>query len=315
MNHPLAWLLFTVGILGLLLLDLGVFHRKDERVTLREAALWSVIWVSLALAFNVFLYFWKGHHTALEFLTGYLIEESLSVDNIFVFVMLMSYFAVPEQLQHRVLFWGILGAIAMRASLILLGSALIHRFEWVILVFGGFLVITGLRLFFHRGTELHPEHNPVVNLFRRILPITPDYVGGAFFVRRNARLAATPLALVLVMIETTDLIFAFDSIPAIFGVTRNPFIVYSSNIFAILGLRSLYFLLSGVIGLFRYLQFGLALVLVFIGIKMLLSEWYPIPIGLSLLMVFGILSVSVVASLYASAQEAAALGSSTGTEE
>jgi tellurite resistance protein TerC len=315
MNQPIIWVVFTAFILTLLLLDLGVFHKKDKKVTLREAAIWSIIWVSLAMAFNVLVYFWKGPQLALEFFTGYLIEESLSVDNIFVFVMLLSYFRVPEHLQHRVLFWGILGAIVMRLSLILIGSALIARFHWVIYIFGAFLVFTGIRLFFHRDEEIHPEENPVFKLFRRLFPLTPNYVGGQFFVRENGRLFATPLALVLVMIETTDLIFALDSIPAIFGITRDPFIVFSSNIFAILGLRSLYFLLAGIIGLFRYLQMGLAVVLIFIGVKMLITAvGIHIHIGISLGVVFAILATSILMSIHANRKEFARLGEAVGID-
>ncbi|MBW3623468.1 MAG: TerC family protein [Armatimonadetes bacterium] len=314
MNQPIIWIAFTAAILFLLLLDLGVFHRKNQRVSLREAATWTIIWVSLAMAFNLLIFFWQGPKPALEYLTGYLIEKSLSVDNIFVFVMLFSYFRVPEALQHRVLFWGIIGAIVMRATLILIGAALIARFHWVIYIFGAFLVITGLRLFFHKEEEIHPENNPVFNLFRRLFPLTPDYVDGKFFVREAGRLFATPLALVLVMIETTDLVFALDSIPAIFGITRDPFIVYSSNIFAILGLRSLYFLLAGVIGMFRYLQVGLSGVLIFIGVKMLISGFYHIPIVASLGVVFAILATSILTSLRASAKEARILAEAVGLD-
>ena len=314
MNHPLVWTIFIIVVLFILALDLGVFHRKAHRVSLREATLWSIFWIGLALVFNVGLYFTQGRVAALEFFTGYIIEKSLSVDNIFVFVVMFSYFKVPESLQHRVLFWGMIGAIAMRLILILVGAALIARFHWILYVFGAFLVLTGIKLFFHRDEELHPENNPVFNLFRRAFPLTGDYVGGQFFVRQAGKLYATPLALVLVMVETTDLVFALDSIPAIFGITQNPFIVFSSNVFAILGLRSLYFLLAGVIGLFRYLQMGLALVLTFIGVKMLIMDIYHIPIGISLGVVFLILATSVVASLNANRKDAAKLAEAVGID-
>ena len=314
MNNPIVWVVFTAFILGLLLLDLGVFHRKSERVTLREAAIWSCVWFSLAMAFNLYVLSSQGPKLALEFFTGYLIELSLSVDNIFVFVMLFSYFRVPDAYQHRVLFWGIVGAIVMRLTLILVGAALIARFHWIIYVFGAFLVITGVRLFTHKDQEMHPEENPVFNLFRRMFPLTPDYHGDRFFIVREGKRFATPLALVLVMIETTDLIFALDSIPAIFGITRDPFIVFSSNIFAILGLRSLYFLLAGIIGMFRYLQVGLSGVLIFVGIKMLISGIYHIPIGVSLGVVFAILATSILVSLRASRKEAAMLGEAIGID-
>ena len=314
MNQPIVWVGFTAFILTLLLLDLGVFHRNDKRVTLREALFWSIFWIGLSLAFNLGLLWLQGPRPALEFFTGYLIEKSLSVDNIFIFTVLFSYFRVPDKLQHRVLFWGILGAIVMRLVLILLGAALIARFEWIIYVFGAFLIVTGIRLFTHKDEEIHPEENPIFNLFRRLFPMKPDYVDGHFFVREGGRLFATPLALVLVMIETTDLIFALDSIPAIFGITRDPFIVYSSNIFAILGLRSLYFLLAGVIGMFRYLQVGLSGVLVFIGVKMLISGIYHIPVAISLGIVFAILATSILTSLRASRREAALLGEAIGID-
>jgi tellurite resistance protein TerC len=288
----------------LLALDLFVINRKAHRITIKRAIAGCAFWISLALAFNAYLYFSRGHKVALEFFTGYLIEESLSIDNIFVFVMIMTYFSVPEKLQHRVLYWGLLDAIVMRGTVILLGYALISRFHWLLYVFGAFLLITGIKLFTHKNEEVHPEKNPVFNLFRRVFPVTQDYEGGRFFVRVDGRIHATPLALVLVMIETTDLIFACDSIPAIFGITHDPFIIYTSNIFAILGLRSLYFLLASVIGLFRYLQVGLALVLAFIGAKMLAAAFINIPILLSLGIVFVILAMSVLFSLWASAKEA-----------
>jgi tellurite resistance protein TerC len=299
------WIGFNLFVLAILAIDLGVFHRKAHAVTFREASVWTAIWVSLALAFNVIVYFWRGRGPALEFLAGYLIEQSLSVDNVFVFVLIFSHFRVPAEYQHRVLFWGILGALVMRLSLILLGAALLHRFEWIIYLFGAFLIYTGIRMLLSGDEEMEIEHNPQMRFFRRILPITERYAGKHFFVRQGGKLFATPLALVLLMVETSDLIFAVDSIPAIFGVTRDPFIVYTSNVFAILGLRSLYFMVSGVIGLFRYLKIGLALVLLFVGVKMLLAYWeVHIPIGIALSVVVGILATAILASIHAARREA-----------
>ncbi|GIW44750.1 MAG: membrane protein [Candidatus Binatia bacterium] len=290
------WVGFNVFVLVMLALDLGVFHRKAHAVSLREAAAWSAVWVLLALSFNVLVYWMWGYERALEFLTGYLIEKSLSVDNLFVFLMIFSYFAVPASYQHRVLYWGILGALVMRGVFIATGVALLNRFHWMIYVFGGFLVITGIRLLFSTDKEVEPEKNPVLRLVRRMVPVTASYHGQAFFVRAEGRLWATPLALVLVVVETTDLVFAVDSIPAIFAVTRDPFIVYTSNVFAILGLRALYFLLAGVMDMFRFLQIGLAFVLTFVGCKMLVSEFIKIPIGVSLGVVGAILGLAALAS-------------------
>jgi tellurite resistance protein TerC len=301
------WVAFNLFVLAILALDLGVFHRKAHTVRFREAAIWVAVWVSLALVFNVIVYFWKGRGPALEFLAGYLIEQSLSVDNVFIFVLIFSHFRVPAQYQHRVLFWGILGALVMRLSLILLGAALLKRFEWVIYLFGVFLVYTGFRMLMHRDEEIEIEDNPQMRFFRRVLPnLTEGYEGRHFFVRRDGKLFATPLALVLVMVESSDLIFAVDSIPAIFGVTRDPFIVYTSNVFAIMGLRSLYFMVAGVLGLFRYLTIGLALVLMFIGVKMLLVAWeIHIPIGIALGVVIAILATAILASIRAARGDAA----------
>jgi len=250
------------------------------------------------MCFNVGIYFWQGHQKALEFLTGYLIEYSLSVDNIFVFLLIFSYFSVRPEYQHRALFWGILGALIMRATLIAIGATLISRFHWVIYLFGGFLILTGIRMASQKEEGVHPEANPIVRLFRRFMPVTADYHHSKFFVKVDGRRFATPLAIVLLVIETTDLVFALDSIPAIFGVTHDPFIVYTSNVFAILGLRSLYFALAGLMGLFHYLKVGLSAVLVFIGIKMLLPIFHiEIPIQIALGVIAGILSVSVIASI------------------
>lgn len=293
------WIGFNAFVLVLLALDLGVFHRNSHVITVREAATWTVAWVSLAALFAAGIFYFAGSKLALEFVAGYLIEYSLSVDNIFVFVLLFTYFRVPATYQHRVLFWGILGALIMRGTLIVVGAALIERFEWIIYIFGAFLIFTGLRMAFNKeDEEVHPDGNIVVRLFRRIMPVTQESHGHHFFIREAGRWAATPLFIVLLIVETTDLIFAVDSIPAIFAVTRNPFIVYTSNVFAILGLRSLYFLLSGVMDKFYYLKLGLAAILTFVGVKMLLSHTaFAIRIEVSLAVIIGILALSVVASL------------------
>ncbi len=283
----------------MLALDLGVFHRKAHEVAPREAAGWSIFWVTLALIFNVGVYYYMGPTAGLEFLTGYLIEKALSVDNIFVFVLVFSYFRVPSKYQHRVLFWGILGALVMRGGMIAAGAVLIKQFHWIIYVFGAFLVFTGIRMATHDSNEIEPESNPVIRLLRRFMRVTPIYHGSHFFVSEEiagrARLVATPLFVVLVMIETTDLVFAVDSIPAIFAVTEDPFLVYTSNVFAILGLRALYFLLAGVIHQFHYLKIGLSAVLVFVGAKMLLTDIYKVPIVISLVVIGSLLLISVVA--------------------
>jgi len=295
---PLLWVGFTVFVLAMLALDLGVFHRRAHAVHVREALLWTLVWISLAMIFNVGVYFWFGSERALEFLTGYVIEKALSVDNIFVFLVIFSYFAVPAALQHRVLFWGILGALVMRAIFIFLGAALLQQFHWVMYVFGAFLLFTGVKLLLQRGSEVHPERNPLFQLFRRMVPSVSDYRGSHFTVVEAGKRYATPLLLVLVAIEATDLVFAIDSIPAVFAITRDPFIVYTSNIFAILGLRALYFALAGVMGRFHYLRVGLALVLAFVGAKMMLTDLYKIPIVASLAVVAALLAGSVVASLF-----------------
>jgi tellurite resistance protein TerC len=289
--------IFNVFVLGLLALDLGVFHRKDHAVGMREAAIWTVVWISISLLFNVGVYFYAGPEPALQFLTGYLIEKSLSVDNIFVFVMLFSYFNVPSIYQHRVLFWGILGALIMRGILIGVGAYLIAQFHWVIYIFGAFLVFTGIRMAVQKDENVEVESNAVVKLLRRVMPVTQQYRGHDFFVREGGRLFATPLFVVLLIVETTDLIFALDSIPAIFAVTQDPFIVYTSNVFAILGLRAMYFLLAEVVTKFRFLKMGLSAILVFVGIKMLIEGFYHIPILVSLGVIASILTISIAASL------------------
>lgn len=299
---PLQWSFFFVLILGLLALDLGVFNRREHRVGLREALFWSVVWTIIALLFNYWIHYRFSPQPGLdkiglEFLTAYIIERSLSFDNIFVFIVIFNYFAVPAEYQHRVLFWGILGALIFRGIFIAMGTALLARFAWLIFVFGGFLVYTGFKILVQKETEIHPQKNPVVKAFQRFVPLTARYHGRHFFVREDGRLKATPLMLVLVVVEATDVVFAVDSIPAVFGVTTNAFIVFTSNIFAILGLRALYFLLAGLMHKFRYLGFGLGLVLIFVGGKMLLHEWVHIPIELSLGIVLAILAIAIVVSL------------------
>jgi tellurite resistance protein TerC len=295
---PHLWVIFGAFVLGMLALDLGVFNRKAHEVRFREAAIWTVVWVSLAMIFNAWIYFEFGSQKALEFLTGYVLEEALSVDNIFVFVILLSSFAVPKIYQHRVLFWGVLGAIVMRAIFIGLGAALVSRFHWIMYVFGAILIFTGFKLLTQGDDhDPHPERNPIYKFARRLMPAVPEYHGSAFTIVKDGRRYATPLLLVLVAIEATDVVFAVDSIPAIFAITTDPFIVYTSNIFAILGLRSMYFLLVGVIDKFHYLKIGLALVLLFVGVKMVIAEWFKVPIGASLGVIAALLSLSVVASI------------------
>lgn len=291
------WLGFNVFVLAMLALDLGVFHRKAHAVSLKEAAIWSMVWISLALVFNAGLYLWRGAEPALEFFTGYLIEKSLSVDNIFVFVLLFTAFGVIPASQHRVLFWGILGALVMRGTLILVGSVLIEEFHWIIYLFGVFLIFTGIKMGLHKDVEMNIEENRLVRWVRRVLPMTNSYEGSRFFVRQGSKLLATPLVLVLVIVESTDLAFAVDSIPAVFAVTRDPFIVYTSNVFAILGLRSLYFVLAGVMDKFYYLKLSLSAILTFVGVKMVIVDFYKIPTLVSLLVIAGLLAVAVVASL------------------
>jgi len=292
------WIGFHVFIFIMLALDLGVFHKKTHKVPVKEAVIWSGVWITLALLFNVFVYLEFGKIKALEFLTGYVIEYSLSVDNIFVFILIFSYFAVKDQYQHKILFWGIIGALIMRGIFIFAGVALINRFHWIVIIFGGFLVFTGIRMLFQKDTPVDPEKNPIVRFFKRFLPVTNNLHGDRLFIRENHRLYATPLFLVLLIIETSDLIFAVDSIPAILAISQDRFIVYTSNIFAIMGLRSLYFALSGIMGLFRFLKIGLAFVLTFVGLKMLAAYFeFEISIVLSLGIIVSILLISVLMSL------------------
>ena len=298
MNETAFWVLFNVFVAIMLALDLGVFHRQAQRPGLRQSLLWSGIWISLAALFALLIFFWHGKTAALEFSTGYVIELSLSADNLFIFLLIFRYFHLPEHEQYRVLFWGIIGAIAMRAAFIFAGVGLIRRFHWIIYAFGLLLVYSGLKLLFQRGERVQPDKNPVLRLFRRILPVTPDYVEGKFFVRREKKLCATPLLLVLLVIETTDVIFAVDSIPAVLSITLDTFIVYTSNIFAILGLRSMFFALSSLMEIFEYLHYGISCVLVFVGLKMLLSHYYPIRTDISLGVIAGILLVTILASVF-----------------
>ncbi len=292
------WIGFNLFVLAMLALDLGVFHRTAHEISLKEAATWSAVWIALALVFNVGVWQLMGAERGTQFLTGYLIEKSLSVDNIFVFALIFSYFAVPPIYQHRVLFWGILGALVMRAIFIAAGAILIAEFHWIVYVFGAFLVVTGIKMALTPDKGLEPDRNPVLRLVRRLVRVTDRYHGQKFFVRENGVLVATPLFLVLVLVEATDLIFAVDSIPAIFAITTDPFIVYTSNVFAILGLRSLYFLLAGVMHKFEYLKLGLAAVLVFVGTKMALVDVYKIPSSVSLAVVGTLLALAIAASLW-----------------
>jgi tellurite resistance protein TerC len=291
------WVGFNIFVLSMLALDLGVFHRKAHAISLKEASIWSGVWITLAMVFNAGLYYFAGSEPALQFFTGYLIEKSLSVDNIFIFVLLFTFFKVPAPYQHRVLFWGVLGALIMRGTFIAAGVALIDSFHWIIYLFGAFLIFTGLRMGFRKEMEVHPENNPLLKFIRRFVPVTENYEHGRFFVRRAGQVMVTPLLLVLLVIESTDLIFAVDSIPAVFAVTRDPFLVYTSNIFAILGLRSLYFVFANVMGKFYYLKLGLAVVLSYVGVKMVLADIYPIPTALSLAVIAVVLAAAVVASI------------------
>lgn len=297
MNQLLAWILFNVFVVLMLVLDLKVFHRTAHEVKIKEALFWTAFWVSLALLFCCGIYYFEGSEAALKFLAGFLIEKSLSVDNLFVFLVLFSYFKVPAQMQHRVLFWGIVGALVMRAFFILAGVSLIHKFHWMVYIFGVFLIVTAMKLIFSKDKEVEPEKNPLLKLVRRILPITEGYEGDRFFVLRNKQLYATPLFVVLLVIESTDVVFAVDSIPAILSITTDAFIVYTSNIFAILGLRALYFALAGLMGLFRFLNYGLGFILAFVGVKMLVSDVVKIPIGVALGVIACILGLSIAASV------------------
>lgn len=292
-----VWISFLAFVILMLALDLGVFHRKAHEIKLREALIWSAVWISLALIFNYGVYVFMGKQKAMEFLTGYVIEKSLSIDNLFVFIMLFAYFKVDVKYQHKVLFWGILGALVMRAIFIFAGVALINKFHWIIYVFGALLIFTGIKMVFQKEEQINPERNPLVRLFKKFFPFTNEDQDGKFFVKKNGKRFATPLFVVLLIVEFTDLIFAVDSIPAILAITNDTFIIFTSNVFAILGLRALYFALAGITQYFHYLKYGLATILVFVGVKMTIVDLYKIPIVTSLLVISGILVISVIVSV------------------
>ena len=310
-----GWAALVGGISVLLIADLLIVHRKPHAVTFREAAIESSVWIAIGVAFTGVLALWFGGEAAGEYITGYLIEKSLSIDNVFVWAVLFSYFAVPKEYQFRVLFWGIFGALVMRAIFIFAGVALIERFDWILFIFGAFLIFTAIRIARHSETEVHPDKNPVLKLMRRVLPSTSEYDGQKLFTRRSGKLLATPLFIVLVLVETTDVVFAVDSVPAILAVSREPFIVFASNAFAILGLRALYFLLSGMAGRFRYLNVGLGFILAFVGVKMLVVEWYHPPQWLSLGVIALALTVAIMTSLRADRRELAGAGAGVGEAE
>lgn len=293
----ILWGCFSVFVLGMLALDLGVFHRNSHEVKVKEALTWTAVWITLAMIFNIFVYYYFDKEKALEFFTAYVIEKSLSVDNIFVMIMIFSYFNVPNQYQHKVLFWGILGALVMRVIFIFAGIELIHKFHWLIYIFGGFLVFTGVKMVTSGEAQLQPEKNPLVKLARKLFSVTESFEGDKFFVKRAGKTLATPLFIVVILIEGTDLIFAVDSIPAILAISEDPFIVFTSNVFAILGLRSLYFALSGIEKYFQYLKYGLATILVFVGAKMCLADLVKIPVEISLIVIVFILTISMLASV------------------
>jgi len=293
---PWFWLAFVAFVVVMLVLDLFLINRKAHIIRVREALGWTAMWVALALLFCLGVYFLENYNKALEFLTAYLVEYSLSVDNLFVFLLIFSYFKVPKSYEHRVLFWGILGALVMRVSFILAGVALIQKLHWVIYIFGAFLVVIGIRLLFQKGEEVHPEKNLVLRIFKRFMPATHEFEKGRFFVKRGRRWLATPLFLSVLVIETSDVIFAVDSIPAVLSITRDAFIAYTSNVFAILGLRSLFFALSGIMNMFHYLKYGLSVVLIFIGAKMLISDYYKIPTAAALAVVAAVLGISIIIS-------------------
>ncbi len=295
--HLIHWLAFLVFVFLMLALDLGVFHRKSHEVKIKEALIWSAVWIGLALVFNYFVYLYLGKVKALEFLAGYLIEKSLSVDNLFVFLLLFGYFNVEPKYQHKVLFWGILGALIMRAIFIFAGVALLNSFHWLIYVFGAFLVFTGIKMLTPGDAKVEPEKNVLVRLFKKVFPVTREMRGGKFFVRENSKLFATPLFVVLIVVEFTDLIFAVDSIPAILAISKDTFIIFTSNVFAILGLRALYFALAGITRYFYYLKYGLAIILAFVGAKMMVSGYYKLPVAWSLAVIFGILLLTIIASV------------------
>jgi tellurite resistance protein TerC len=296
-EQMILWGSFTAFVLGMLALDLGVFHRKSHDVTIKEALTWTAVWIGLAMLFNLFVFYYFNKETALEFFTAYLVEKSLSIDNIFVMIMIFSYFSVPSSYQHKVLFWGILGALVMRVIFIFAGIELIHKFHWLIYVFGAFLVFTGIRMVTGADKPMDLDRNPLVKFVRRLFPVTESFEGDNFFVKRDNRLWVTPLFIVVILIEGTDLIFAVDSIPAIISISDDPFIVYTSNVFAILGLRSLYFALAGIEKYFTYLKYGLAIILVFVGLKMSFADFVKIPVEISLIVIAFLLAISMIASV------------------
>ncbi len=294
----IPWIAFFVIIIIMLYLDLGVFQKNLHKISMKESITWTLVWISISLVFGMGIYLFIGPEPALNYLTGYLLEKSLSVDNIFVFILIFSYFKVADEYQHKVLYWGIIGALLLRAIFIGAGVALMHVFHYVIYLFGIVLIITSIRMLTDKDKEIHPDKNPILNLFKRFFPITSKNSGGKFFIKNNdGHLLATNLLIVLIVIETSDVIFAVDSIPAVLAITDDPFIVFTSNIFAILGLRALYFAVSGIMKLFKYLNFGLSAILAFIGIKMLISDFYKIPIGIALSAVAGILVLSIIISI------------------
>lgn len=295
-SHIWPWVVFNLFVIAMLVLDLAVFHRRSHTIKMKEALAWCALWIGLAFAFNLGVYFTKGPDLALQFLTGYILEESLSIDNLFIFIQIFAYFRVPAQYQHKVLFWGILGVIVLRALFILGGITLIDRFHWIIYIFGAMLMVTGIKMAFQKEEEIQPDRNPVIRLFKKFMPVLPSYEDGKFFVKKNSQWFATPLFIVLLVIEMTDIVFAIDSIPAVLAVTADPFIVYTSNLFAVLGLRSLYFVVSEIMNLFYYLKYGLSVILIFIGTKMLMSHFVKIPIGLALAFIVLVLFISILAS-------------------
>ena len=298
MEHSFYWWTgFNIFILIMLALDLGVFHRKSREITVKEAFLWTALWITLAFAFNIIVYYTQGEDKAFEFFTGYLIEKSLSVDNIFVIILIFSYFKVPQAYQHKVLFWGILGALVMRAAFIFVGVELIHKFHWLIYIFGAFLIYTGIKIVKSGDMSIDPAKNPLIKFAKRFFSVTEDFVKDRFFVKIDERIWATPLFLVVILIESTDLIFAVDSIPAILAISDDSFIVYTSNVFAILGLRSLYFALAGIEKYFKYLKYGVSAILIFVGIKMSIMDFYKIPVEISLAFIFIALSLATLASM------------------
>jgi len=298
LTHKIVlWVGFNILILILLAIDLGLVHRKDHTISIKEGFIWSVIWILVALAFNYVVYLWKGSEVGFQFLTGYLIERVLSMDNIFVFFVILAYFKVPTQYQYRVLYWGILGALIFRGLFIALGVVLVAKFHWILYVFAIFLILTAIKLVVGKEKDIEPEKNPILKLVRRFLPITPNYEGKHFLIKRNKKILGTPLLVVLIVVETTDVMFALDSLPAIFAITLDPFIIYTSNVFAILGLRALYFAIAGLIQIFYYLKYALSAILGFVGIKMLIADIFKIPSSIALLVIVGMFMIAIIASI------------------